>query len=768
MADQLSTRRLPRPRTSFIGREPELTQARELLAANRLLTVTGPGGSGKTRFAIALAGRAVQDFSGGVRFVALAAIKDPVLVPVSIAQGIGMQDSRGGTLLDDLSEYITDLELLLVLDNFEQVIAAGEFVQGLLAECPRLRIVVTSRTPLHLVGEQLFPLPPLRLPEQQDAAAARSVAVCESAQLFAARAGALAPGFTIDDHNARAVAGILARLDGLPLAIELAAARVTALSPDAILARLERSLGLLVARDRDVPDRQRTLRATIAWSHDLLSEPARHVFAACSVFRGGIGLSGLEAACADALDAPVIDAVQELVDHGLLRLAVPAVPVPAPAEPRYAMLETVREFATEKLGMTPEARAVHAAHAEHFLQVAAALDRPPLWPDRWGLDLLELDSDNFRAALDWFARQDPRAGLLLANRLTAFWSARGHFSEGRQRLTTLLDLAGEDDPEWVQGMNGLAWLAADQGDYPLANALLERSIARAHAIGDLVGEGTALFYRGRSRGGSGEYASQTADIARALELQTAAGNEPGVAAATWFSGLPLLGSGDFAQAAERFEKCAELSAALEIPALGARALQLLGVCRIELGELDAARDALAAGVPAIVDIGEVFAIPVGLGALAGLAAKAGRPKVALMLAGAASEYERVNHTDRPRPMRTLLDAWLAPVYDTLGADAAVLLGQGSRLSPDEAVELGLAVQPENRPGASVPGLTRREAEVAVLVAQGLSNREVAAKLYVSVRTVEVHVDHILTKLGFRSRTQLAAWAHQQGLMPRNT
>ncbi|MDQ6874635.1 MAG: LuxR C-terminal-related transcriptional regulator [Actinomycetota bacterium] len=656
-----------------------------------------------------------------------------------------------------------------MLDNFEQVIAAGGFVQGLLAECPRLRSWSRAALRLHLAGEQLFPLLPLRVPEQQEASSARSVAACESAQLFAARAGALAPGFSIDDHNARAVAGIVARLGGLPLAIELAAARVTALSPDAIHARLEHSLGLLVARDRDVPDRQRTLRATIAASHDLLSEPARHVFAACSVFRGGIGLSGLEAACAGALDVPVIEAVQELVDHGLLRLAVPTVPVAAPAEPRYAMLETVREFVTEQLSSTREARAVHAAHAEHFLHMAAGLDRPPLWPGGQGLDLLELDSDNFRAALDWFAREDPGAGLLLANRLTAFWSARGHFSEGRQRLTALLDLAGEDDPEWVQGMNGLAWLAADQGDYRLANALLERSMARAQSIGDLVGEGTALFYRGRSRGGSGEYAGQTADIARALELQTAAGNEPGVAAALWFSGLPLMASGDPAQAAERFEQCAEISAALGLRALGARALQLLGVCRIETGQLDAARAALAAGVPGIVDIGEVFAIPVGLGALAGLAAKAGRPRVALMLAGAADEYERVNHTDRPRPMRTMLDGWLAPAYETLGANAAELLRQGSQLSLAEAVELGLADQPEDRPpGASVPGLTRREAEVAVLVARGLSNREVAVKLYVSVRTVEGHVDHILTKLGFRSRTQLAAWAHQEGLLPRNT
>jgi predicted ATPase/DNA-binding NarL/FixJ family response regulator len=758
--------RLPRPRTSFIGREKELADARYLLEHNRLLTLTGPGGSGKTRLCIELASRARNGFAEGVYFVSLAQIRDPALVPVSIAQGIGLQDARGGTLLEHLSSYVGDRRLLLALDNFEQVLPAGEFVQQLLGDSTQLRILVTSRSPLHLSGEQEFPVPALRVPARGPASSARSVAACESAQLFAVRAAARVPGFAIDDRNAEAVAGIVARLDGLPLAIELAAARVKVLPPEMILARLEDSLSLLVGGGRDVPDRQRTLRATIAWSHDLLSEDARRLLAASSVFRGGMGLASITAVCESALDlgVPVLDVLQELVDHSLLRLAMASGPVP-----RYAMLETVREFAAERLSTMSEAAAVHEAHARQFHRLAKDLGRPPFLPTKEGLDLLELEHDNLRAVLDWYRQEDPAAALRLANRLTVFWSARGHFSEGRKRLGELLDRVPDDDPDRVEAVNAAAWLASDQGDFADADALLEQSITRARAVHDTVGEAWALFYRGRNRLGAGEWADGRSDISHALELQTAAGDEAGVAAALWFAGLPLMAAGQVDLAAERFERCVQLSEALDLPAVGARALQLLGVCRLEMGDLQGARAALTKGVPAIVDIGDRFAIPPGLSALAGLAAKEGRPRAALMLAGAAAEYERVNHTVRPLAMRAYLDKWLEPVRASVGAAAEKLLDEGRRLPLDEALALGLDDRREDgrRAGPSSV-LTRRESEVAELVARGLTNREIAGQLYLSIRTVEVHVDHILSKLGFRTRTQLAAWAHEEGLPAQDT
>ena len=757
--------RLPRPRTSFVGRENELARARHLLGHNRLLTLTGPGGCGKTRLSIALAARVMGGFPEGVRFVPLAAISDASLVPVSIAQGIGLQDSRDGPLLEHLSGYLGDRKLLLVLDNFEHVLAAGEFVQELLAGSTQLRILVTSRSPLHLSGEQEFPVPALRVPEPGGAPSVTAVAACESAQLFAARAAALVPGFAIDEQNAGAIAGIVERLDGLPLAIELAAARVKLLPPAAILARLEDSLGLLVSGGRDAPDRQRTLRATIAWSYDLLSEAARRLLAAASVFRGGISLESIEAVCAEALHlgVPVLDALQQLVDHSLLRLVVPSALMP-----RYAMLETVREFAAGRLNTLPDAAAIPAAHAAQFGRLAKDLARPPCWPARDGLDLLELEHDNFRVALDWYRREDPSAALRLANRLTAFWSARGHFSEGRRRLGELLELVPDHDPGRVDALSGAAWLATDQGDRASAIPLLDESIERARATHDVVREATALYYRGRAKQIIGDPAGGAADIERAWELQADGGAD--LAAALWWAGAAAMFEDDLGLAIERFERCAELSGALGLPAIEARALQLLGVSRLELGDLHGAKSALGKGVPAIADIGDRFAIPVGLSALAGLAAKGGRPRAALRLAGAAAAYEEVNQTYRPQKIRAFLDAWLAPVRTTVGTAAAKLFDEGRGLAPGQAIVLGLDDKTEDRRQGGGPSasLTRREREIAALVATGLTNREIAGQLYLSVRTVEVHVDHILSKLGFRTRTQLAAWIHEEGLAPRIT
>jgi non-specific serine/threonine protein kinase len=735
------------------------------LERSRLLTLTGPGGCGKTRLSIELAASVTEEYPDGVHFVSLAAIKDPALVSRSIAQSVGLQDSRGRPLLEHLSGYLRGRNLLLLLDNFEQLVSARSLIAALLAASSRLRVVVTSRSPLHLSGEQEFPVPPLSIPEGGSAPSPASVAACESAQLFTARANASIPGFGVNDQNSDAIAGIVNRLDGMPLAIELAAARVKLLPPEAILARLEHSLGLLVGDSWDVPDRQRTLRATIAWSYDLLSEPARRLLAACSVFRGGISLDILETVCA-ALDLGVqtLGTLQELVDQSLIRQALPSA-----GTARYTLLETVREFAAERLVDMPEATDVHASHASAFGSLAVDLARPPCWPAKAGLDLLELEHDNFRATLDWYQTEDPAAALRLANKLTAFWSARGHFSEGRRRLGELLELVPEKDHERVAALNGVAWLATDQGDYVPAIGLLGHSIDLAHTLHDLIAEGYALFYRARATMASGRVLDGGRDAADALDALARAGDTAGVASALFFGALATQYSGDLELACDLFARSAATYEESGLPAGAARALQLLGMARLILGDLSAARAALENGLPAIVDIGDRFAIPAGLTGMAGLAAKSDRPRLALRLAGAAAAYEEVNQTYLPKPLRRLLDEWLTPARTTLGVAAAKLFAEGRLMPIDDAVAQAMANEPED-PWRTGPGLslTRRESEVAALVTRGLTNREIAGQLYISVRTVEVHVDRILSKLGFRTRTQLAVWAHEEGLAPRNT
>ena len=754
---------LPRPRTSFVGRQRELREVRSLLDRTKLLTLTGPGGSGKSRLSIALGSLVEHLFRDGVHFVPLAAVRDPALVPASTARSIGLHDARGQSLLEHVSSYLADRQVLLILDNFEQVLPAGDFVVALLEASSDLRIVVTSRSPLHVSDEQEFPVPPLLLPSPVLGVSSDSLADCESVHLFAERAAASVPGFVIGDENAAAVAGIVQRLDGLPLAIELAAARVKLLPPQAILERLPDSLGLLVGGSRDAPDRQRTLRATIAWSHDLLSEPARLVLAACSVFRGGIGLDHLEAVCGRAvpLEVPVVDALQELVDQSLLRRASPS-----HAIARYAMTEPVREFAAERLVDVREHEQVRSAHASVFAQVAEGLPRPPASPDRAGLDRLELDHDNFRAALDRYGETDPGKALRLANRLTAFWSIRGHFSEGRRRLGDLLELVPTVGPERVDALTGAAWLATDQGDATAAARLLDESVELARDSGDVAREAAALLCRGRAELIMGEPMGAAA-IERSLELQTEAGEGVGLASALWLAGAAALSQDKLETAVDRLERCTELAAAVGQPAIEGRARQLLGVCYLERDDLPGAKSALTTGVPAIVDIGDRFAIPIGLSALAGLVAKTGRLRAALRLAGAAAQYEQTHHTFRPPKMSALLEAWLAPARQKMGPAVTLrLMDQGRQLTLAEAIAVGLSEMADDRwLMAGSPALTRREQEVATLVTRGLTNREIAGELFLSVRTVEVHVDHVLTKLGFANRTQFAAWAHDQGLRP---
>ena len=667
--------------------------------------------------------------------------------------------------MEHLASYLRDRKLLLVLDNFEHLLAAAPVVAGLLAQARDLRIVVTSRSPLRVSGEQECPVPPLALPRQDAAATASSVAACESVRLFAERAAAAVPGFTIDEQNAAAVAEIVRRLDGLPLAIELAAARVRLLPPEAICGRLEHSLGLLTGGSRDLPDRQRTLRATIEWSYDLLGEEARRLLAACSVFRGGVPLEVIEPVCAQAdAGVRVLDGLQELMDQSLLRQVRPS------AGPRYAMLETIREFAAERLAGTPEAARLHRAHAAAFLALAEEAGRAMAGPGQqdW-LERLDVEHNNLRAAMDWLCRDDRSAAIRMAAAMWLYWSLHGHFTEGRERLRHLLDLVPGETVVRVRALNAAGWLAIDQGDYPDADHLLGESSELSRRLDDKAGEGMAAAFRCRSLLSSGREAEGGPYAEQAFALLTEAGDRPGIAFALFYLALAAQFSGRLETACELQERCVSMCRELGFTSLRARGLQLLGIARLVLGDLQAARAALQEGLPASIGIGDRFMIPVGLSGLAGLAAKNGKHRMALRLAGAAEACRDAYQAALPEPNRAYLESWLAPSLAAAGAAAARLVAEGRQMTLTAAVEYALADEPEQaRPAGSRQALTRRETQVAALAARGLTNRDIATRLFLSVRTVEVHVDHILTKLGFRTRTQLAAWAHEEGLLAEDT
>jgi predicted ATPase/DNA-binding CsgD family transcriptional regulator len=759
---------LPRPLTSLIGRERELAQAKRLLQGSYLVTLTGPGGSGKTRLCIALAAEVAGDYRDGVYFVPLAPVRDPGLVPSTIAQSIGLQDARDRPLVEHLVSQLRERQLLLVLDNFEHLLAGATVVTRLLHETSDLRILVTSRSSLRVSGEQECPVPPLPVPDPRTQPTAESLTGCDSVRLFTERAAAAVPGFSVSDENAAAVAQIARRLDGLPLAIELAAARVKLLPPEAILARLEHSLLLLTGGSRDLPDRLQTLRATIAWSYDLLSEGARRLLGACSVFAGGADLEVIETVCDAAVDTglPVLDGLQELIDQSLLR-QVHSSGVPSA---RYSMLETIREYADERLDQMPEADRIRAAHAAAFLAMVEAGGRPQagLAKKEW-LEQLDTEHNNIRAALSWYGRNDPPAALRLAASMSAFWSLRGHHTEGRQRLGGLLGLIPDLSITRVSALNGAAWLAIDQGDYTQAAGLLGESIGLSQTLKDTIGEGIATVYLGRCKLSSQRIAEAAPDVERAAALLAAAGDRRAIAFSMMYRGLVAQLTGELDAACEFFARCAAMSAELGLAPLSARARQMLGYVRLDLGDLAAARAALEEGLPVSMDVGDRWFVPLGLAGFAGLAAKTGRPRLALRLAGAAEGYQDANKFSMPGPIAEIVDRWLTPARGSAGAAAGRMLAEGRQLSPEAAVALALANEPEQawRPGRR-QALTRREAEVAALAARGLTNRDIAAQLFLSVRTVEVHVDHVLTKLGFHSRGQLAAWAYEEGLLPGNT
>jgi predicted ATPase len=730
----------PRSLTPLIGRERDLAAIERLRDTTRLLTLTGPPGTGKTRLAAEVAARG----PGAARWVDLATVPagDPTLVARRIAAALGVREAPGRSLVWSIHEHVGARELLLVLDNFEHVVAAAPLVVELLAACPSLRVLATSRTPLRVRGEQEYPVPPLALPPTTDARP-EALGGAAAVALFVLYATRARPDFALTAENACAVAAICQRLDGLPLAIELAASRVKILPPEALLARLSQRLRLLTGGGPDLPARQQTLHDAIGWSYDLLTPAEQRLFARVGVFVGGAALDAAEEVCVEQADDDVLGGIASLVDKSLLR--APAVA----GEPRVGMLETIREFALERLAGSGDEPAVRRRHAEHFVALAERAE-PGVRADAQGewMVRLETEHDNLRAALGWCVEQrEQRLGLRLAGGLWWFWYVQGHLTDGRRWLDRLLALADapQSDPVVAWALFAAGQFAVWQGDNAAGRRLAEASAARWRALGDPGGLAWALHALAHAQG---EQVRERALLAEAVATFRRAGDQPwGLAWSLhclgnvtdllddptaaramheesirlfrasgndWGLNLGLAGLANVAARAGDWVTAYGLQGeALAVRRrAGARfvgdTLVALGRAALALGDLDRAAEHLRAGLAACRDQGFRFDASFGLAALAGVAARRERGADAARLFGAAAALlaragGQLGPTDAGERAREVAAARAALGPTTFEAEWL----SGEAMTFEDAITDALACEEAPPPAGRRPGADER-------------------------------------------------------------
>lgn len=523
---------LPAQLTSFVGREKELARLKELLKDARCLSLTGPGGTGKTRLSLELAREAGGEFENGTFFVQLASVSDPGELTTTIAETLHLPETRGETRgsQERLIEHLSGRQILLVLDNFEQLVSAGAHVSDLLKASDGLKVVVTTRVPLHIQGESEYPVQPLLLPDPNHLPDAELVSQYESVALFIERAVSVKPDFKVTNQNAPAIAEICARLDGLPLAIELAAARIRVLTPEALLARLGERLKLLVGGATDIPRRQQTLRGAIEWSYDLLEEPERRLFMRLAVFVGGCRLEEAESVCGPGID--VFDGISSLVDKSLVKTDESE-----PPDVRFFMLETIREYAGEKLAESDETKEIHSSHAAVYTQLAEQAAPQVFGRHRriW-LDRLERDNDNLRAAHDWaVTNQEADLALRLVVALWRFWHMRGYLQEGRRRVEESLALPGanQQTPLRARALQAAGGVTHWQNEVDSQAAFYEQAAELWTQLKDDRGLADALYDRFFPEYMRGEMEKGRPFAEKSLALAEKIGDRMAAANAKW-------------------------------------------------------------------------------------------------------------------------------------------------------------------------------------------------------------------------------------------
>jgi len=747
-----------------------------------LVTLTGPGGVGKTRLALQVAAEVAPHFADGVSFVDLGAVRDSDFVLPTIARDLDLSEQGHRPPIETLVAYLHPRHVLLVLDNLEQVVDAGPSLAHLLLHCPHLTVLATSRVVLHLSVEHDVPVEPLTTPH--------------ATQLFVTRAKAASPSFALTAQNAAIVAAICRRLDGLPLALELAAARIPALPPAALLARLDHALPLLTAGSRDQPDRLQTMRGAIAWSYDLLDDALQRFFHRLSVFVGGFGLEAAESICGqltygragtdpaarrqnaspDALGVSLLDGIISLVEKSLLR----EVGGPLAPQPRYQMFETIREFGAELLAASGEERAVRAAHAAQVLSWTEPA-RDHLFAPGYErvVERIELELGNVRASLTWAEEVgEDELGLRLARSMSHFWAVRGYYREGRQWLTRAL-AQGEavPTPVRVRALLAAGYLARSQDDTEAAESLITEALTAARTIGNDDDTAVALQALGQVAAYRGDFdrAAEWTEAALALSQQV----ETTRIAGRQFVSLLYANLGQIALGQERFDEAAHyLDEALRRQReLGfgwgvGDTLRSVGDLHRVREDVESALVAYREGVELALDHGDRRFLAEALAGIGSLYVVP-EPATAARLYGAAAalhedigapveRWERPAHESRVAAVRAALPpeefaaawtSWHELSFESLIADVLA------------ATNPSRAITPARSPSTQTSGnrLTAREREVLHLLTEGRTDREIGKALFISTRTVNYHVTNLLTKLDLDSRTAAAAFAVRHGL-----
>ena len=744
---------LPAQPTGFVGRRREIAEVRRLLTSSRLVTLAGPPGVGKTRLAHRTGEEVARRYRDGTWAVELEGLRDPSLITHEVARALGLHDASTGWALETLAQHVRDRRVLLLLDNCEHMLdGCALFVDSLLRSCPYLQVLATSRQSLRIAGEAVFRVPPLSIPEKGSVES-------EAVNLLLTRSASVLQGLEWDAAQREAAAELCRRLEGIPLAIELAAVRLKTLSIEQILDRLDDRFRVLGEGERTAPLHRRTLRAALDWSYALTSSEERTLWERLSIFPGSCDLSAIEGVCADQqLPADeVLDALDGLVDKSV------ASATRTGTEMRYRMLESLRQYGLEKLRSRGAESALRSRHRDQYsILCRQAWTHWTNASQPWWLDRLEIDHHNLRAALDWcLENDDADVGCSMASDMWLYWEARGHLTEGRRRLEALLEAHRADDRVRAKALWVAGYLALGQTDVEAAIPLLQRSLELAEATGDSESAAFATQYLGLCRLFVGDLVGAAELLEEAVQRHQTNRQRAAAFALSDVAVIWML-EGEIGRAISTYEEALAMTDEGGDPWTRAHCLWGLGMSAWLSGDLTRAEQAEMEALRLSGDLDERTGIALSLEALAWISVSRGDFERSALIHGAALAVWGSIPRRLPEPLREHDEQREVDTRRAIGDErTGRLVEEGRRLDRAAAVARGLGTEEPSRTMSAAVGdkalLSRRELEVADLVAKGMTDREIAAELVISQRTAESHVQHILTKLGFRSRSQIAAW-----------